>query len=212
MKKKISASIYDFDHTVYDGDCLIDFWLYLLPRRPLALFLIPFQVFMGILFLLRIVRLSRFKSFFLLFVHRIKSERLDKYVRNFWDGHKKKIFPWVRGRLADERKNGHYLICNSASPRFILEPMVSELGFDLLMCTEFDAVDGRQTNRMNGTNCRGEEKVRRIEKWTAEEGIDLHTVNAYSDHLSDIPMFELAENSFLVDRGKIVPYRITTDS
>jgi HAD superfamily hydrolase (TIGR01490 family) len=206
MKKKISASIYDFDHTVYDGDCLIDFWLYLLPRRPLALFLIPLQFFMGILFLLRIIRLSRFKSFFLLFVHRIKADRMEKYLRDFWARRRKGIFPWVRDRLADEHRNGLYLICNSASPRFILEPMVAELGFDLLICTEFEVIDGRLTNRMIGTNCRGEEKVRRIEKWTAEQDIELRTVNAYSDHLSDIPLFELAENSFLINRGKIIPY------
>ena len=209
MKKKITASIYDFDRTVYNGDCLVDFWFYLLPRRPLAIFLVPLQIFMAILFLLRIVRLSRFKSFFLLFVHGIKTDRLDQFVHDFWARRKKGIFPWVRDRLAEERKNGLYLICNSASPRFILEPMVADLGFDLLICTEFDTAGGRQTNHMIGTNCRGAEKVRKIEKWTAGQDIDLRTVNAYSDHLSDIPLFELAENSYLIKRGEITLYRST---
>ncbi|OHD56660.1 MAG: hypothetical protein A2Y33_13135 [Spirochaetes bacterium GWF1_51_8] len=209
MEKKIKASIYDFDKTLYRGDSLIDFWIYMLIRRPYTLLLLPLQFFFGILFILKLVRLARFKALFLLFTTGLKTELLDYYLKDFWKRKRKKIFPWVRERLAEERKRGEFLICNSASPRFILEPMVSELGFDLLICTEFEARDGRQTNRMIGTNCRGEEKVRRLEKWSAENDIELSVTSAYSDHLSDVPLLELAEHGYLIVHGKIEPYTPT---
>ena len=37
---------YDFDKTIYDGDCFIDFYKYCLYRRIYLIFFIPIQLIM----------------------------------------------------------------------------------------------------------------------------------------------------------------------
>ena len=63
-----------------------------------------------------------------------------------------------------------------------------------LVSTSLEIKDGRMTGRIEGKNCHGQEKVRRIrEKWNLDEFGEIY---AYGDSEADKPMLALATKSF----------------
>jgi HAD superfamily hydrolase (TIGR01490 family) len=63
-----------------------------------------------------------------------------------------------------------------------------------LVSTSLEVKDGRMTGRIEGKNCYGQEKVRRIrERWNLDEFGEIY---AYGDSASDKPMLALATKSF----------------
>ena len=86
---------------------------------------------------------------------------------------------------------GARMVIVTASPEIIVAPFARGLGADLLLGTrfEFDAA-GRFTGRLDGANCRGEEKVRRLREVF---GDDIRLEAAYGDTGGDHAMLAIAE-------------------
>src|SRR5258706_45686 len=71
--------------------------------------------------------------------------------------------PKALEKLAWHRSRGHWCVLLSASPALYVEPWARAAGFDEVLATRlrYDA-DGHVAG-LDGENCRGEEKVRRLE-------------------------------------------------
>lgn len=204
MNRKINMVIYDFDLTIYAGDSFTDFWLYTLLRRPYIIIFFPYQLLMAILFLLRIISLDKFKEAFISYIWLFGKKRLEGYIQKFWARKKHKIYSWIPARLKEEKKCGWYLMCISASPSFLLAPMVKDLGIETLISTDYGVVHNKQGNRMLSPNCKGKEKVIRLNKWAIANNYDYTIKRFYSDSLSDMPMFDIAKEKYFVRHGKIL--------
>jgi phosphatidylglycerophosphatase C len=89
------------------------------------------------------------------------------------------------------RQKGATLAIVTASPEEVIAPFAERLGADVLIGTRlgFDA-EGRVTGAFEGLNCRGEEKVVRLE---ARFGGGLRLKAAYGDTSGDLPMLAIAE-------------------
>jgi phosphatidylglycerophosphatase C len=89
------------------------------------------------------------------------------------------------------RAEGAILAIVTASPEEVVAPFAAALGADLLIGTRlgFDA-DGRVTGALEGENCRGPEKVRRL-RAAFGEGLQLKA--AYGDTGGDREMLAMAE-------------------
>ena len=61
-------NVYDFDHTIYAGDCTIDFWCYCLKKYPIILRTIPSVLLYYILFKLHLCQRETFKEQFYTFL------------------------------------------------------------------------------------------------------------------------------------------------
>jgi len=86
---------------------------------------------------------------------------------------------------------GARLVIVTASPETIVSPIARGLGADLLLGTRLAFDDaGRVTGDFDGENCRGPEKVRRLQ---AVFGEDVHLEAAYGDTDGDREMLALAE-------------------
>ena len=59
-----------------------------------------------------------------------------------------------------------------------------------------------RTGKYEGLNCWGPEKVVRLK---AQMGID-HCDRFYSDSQSDTPLAQIADEAFLIKKGKICPW------
>ena len=188
-------NVYDFDHTIYDGDSSVDFYRFVLCRRPYLIVLLPFQVFGMTLFLFGIFSKERMKESFFIFIHYIP---LQKMVFSFWEINRGKIKSWY----LRQKQDSDAIV--SASPEFLLEPLVCRYLGVTLIASRIDP----GTCKFIGKNCLGGEKVTRLYAAYPNGIIE----NFYSDSLSDVPLAEKAQQSFIIKGHNIVPwdnYRIT---
>jgi len=182
-------NVYDFDHTVYAGDSSVDFYVYVLCKKPYLIVLLPFQVLGVVLYIFGIYSKEAMKEKFFIFVRFIS---VGELVLCFWENKRKKIKAWYMQQKEDTD------VIISASPEFLLEPLVcGYLGVSLI-ASRFDVSKGKYIGR----NCFGEEKVVRLnEKYP---GGVIETF--YSDSVSDSPLAEKARQSFIVKGHKIIPW------
>lgn len=110
---------------------------------------------------------------------------------------------WMREDVARRfrwhQQQGHVVVLVSASFDAYLAPLGDLLEADAVLCTRLEILNGVATGRLDGPNCRGEEKVRRIAQWCEESGLSLESVEyAYGDSKGDLDMLNLARHSFFV--------------
>ena len=177
---------YDFDGTIYRGDSTVDFYLFALRRHPSLIRYIPRQMADAIRYGLKRIGKTEFKQSFFRFLSAIETE---KTVEQFWNKNQQKIAEWYLNR----RKPDDIII--SASPEFLLRPLRMSLGIQRLIASKVDT----RTGIFAGENCRGQEKVRRLET----EFQIAHVDEFYSDSFSDLPMARIADRAFLVKNGRI---------
>ena len=183
-------NVYDFDQTIYEPDSSYSFFLYCLKHhtRP-VLSVIPEALLLLIKYRRGEAEAAVLKE--QLFSYLSYLSDIESEVERFWDIHRQNIGQWY----LDRRRNDDVII--SASPEFLLRPMAVRLGVQLI-ATPMDPYSGR----IRGKNCHDWEKVRRFR----ERFPDAHVERFYSDSLSDAPMAELADEAFLVRKGKCVPW------
>lgn len=100
-----------------------------------------------------------------------------------------------------ERRAGRRLLLATAAPHFYAVPIAKRLGIDDVIATGSSWRDGLLLPEIDGANCYGAEKLRRVEAFLADTGIaraDAH-LRFYSDHASDAPLFELCDEAFAVN-------------
>jgi phosphoserine phosphatase/putative flippase GtrA len=183
-------NVYDFDHTIYQGDSSLDFFFFVLRRKPYLAVLAPVQIGGILLYLFRRISKEAMKTYFFLFVRFIPVETI---AEEFWKRHTRKIARWYR-----EQRNGGDVII-SASPEFLLAPVVR--GY--LQCALIASQVDPKTGVYHGKNCFGEEKARRFRERYPGAGID----RFYSDSASDTPLAAMAERSFMVSGDRIIPWQ-----
>lgn len=98
---------------------------------------------------------------------------------------------WHQGR--DDR-----VVLVSASLGVYLRPLADELGLDGVEAVELIVDDhGRLTGAMTGPNCRGPEKVVRLDRWLSAEGLHRSGIElwAYGDSAGDDELLVAAEHA-----------------
>jgi phosphatidylglycerophosphatase C len=106
---------------------------------------------------------------------------------------------WMREdvvkRLRWHQSQGHVVVLVSASLSPYLEPLGDLLEVDAVLCTELESDGNVFTGKIRGANCRGTEKVRRLQSWCDSAGIPVSSVRyAYGDSSGDTEMLASVEN------------------
>jgi HAD superfamily hydrolase (TIGR01490 family) len=111
------------------------------------------------------------------------------------------VYAGARAAIAADRAAGRRIVLATASYAFYAGAIAERLGFDDVIGTGVMRDDGRVRARIAGENCYGAAKLRMIEAWMAGEGIARKdaTVRFYSDHVSDAPTLEWADEAFAVN-------------
>ena len=105
-------------------------------------------------------------------------------------------------RIAADRAAGYRLVMATASFGFYTDAIARALGIDTVIATRSASdAGGRILARIDGENCYGAAKLRRIEAWLAGEGVVRAgaDVRFYSDHVSDAPVLGWADAAFAVN-------------
>lgn len=197
---------YDFDKTLYDGDSSFHFWFFFHLRKPYLFLLLPFYLLLVLAFFLHLISFEILKQGFFVYMNFAREDEMMKFVDAFWEKKSERFYPWVKSQIQSQKNEGATLVCMSASPEFLLKGKVAELGFDGFFGTRYRRKNGRITSRFDGKNCKGEEKLSRLDesKFSFKNGYEMTT--AFSDHLSDLPMLCRASKAYLVVDGKIRPF------
>ena len=182
--------VYDFDGTIYDGDSSIDFYLFCLKKNIKLLRYIPGEVLYSILYRFKIKTKEEFKQKFFSFLCEINN--VDDIVTLFWKKHEKKI------KYFYLNKNHSNDVIISASPFFLLNPICEKLKIKKLIASNFNKNNGT----LSGKNCYGINKVDRFREIFGNISIE----NFYTDSLSDLPLIQIANNSYIVKKNKIIKY------
>jgi len=183
-------NLYDFDNTVYDGDTnkdIIKFFIFKYPSKVIKCLLKANKLKKE--YKKGRVEFERVKEELFLFLSEIKD--IDKLLNLFANKNMKKIKKWYL-----QNKNENDIIV-TASYELWIKKFCDKLGVRYLIGTKIDS-----RGYIIGKNCKGEEKVLRI-KYSLPSAI---IKNAYSDSSSDIPMLKLAQNAFVVEGNKLIPY------
>ena len=192
MKRRIA--FFDFDGTITTKDSLLEFLLFRFgkPKTITGLLLVsPYYV----LYMLKLIP-----------VQTAKQKVLQQFFKNTpvadfetaCNEFTKSVIPsLLRSKALHEiellKEKGATVVIISASPENWIRPWAKSLGVEAL-ATRLQVDNGKITGRISGNNCRGKEKVLRINE--AYNLSDWDEIYAYGDTKGDKPMLELATFKF----------------
>lgn len=186
--------VYDFDGTIYDGDSTVDFTRFCLRRHPSLLLALPRFAWVCLRLAAGRAGLREMKS--VLFSEMARRFSLEDEARQFWQQPKTraKLGAWFETTPRDVP-----IVIASASPEFELRYAAALLGVETLIGTRCDTATGLLT----GLNCKGEEKLRRM-----EEAVGPYTIRAmYTDSVkSDGPLLRKAQQGYILRHGAVSRY------
>ena len=186
--------VYDFDGTIYDGDSTVDFTRFCLRRHPSLLLALPRFAWVCLRLAAGRAGLREMKS--VLFSEMARRFSLEDEARQFWQQPKTraKLGAWFETTPRDVP-----IVIASASPEFELRYAAALLGVETLIGTRCDTATGLLT----GPNCKGEEKLRRM-----EEAVGTYTIRAmYTDSVkSDGPLLRKAQQGYILRHGAVSRY------
>ena len=186
--------VYDFDKTIYNGETSTDFMLFFLKRNPKYIIRI-FNALYSLVYYKK--NLKKSKEIFFKILNGLDIKFLKEEINEFWKVKKDKIFSWVYDEIFENKKIADELILISATPSIFLDGISKELGFDKLLSTEFENLNEVFNSKIIGANCKGEEKVRRLNNYIS----DYNILKFYSDSMSDKPLFDLADEKIFINKG-----------
>jgi HAD superfamily hydrolase (TIGR01490 family) len=199
-------AIYDMDRTVTKRATYTPFLLHCARRRaPWRLLFLPIVLLAMVAYLLRLIDRGRLKEInhHLLIGGKIHPSELKPLVDSFADAQiAANIRPGALKAIARDKTEGRRLILATASYRLYADAIAQRLGFDDVIGTDsVIGLDDRVHAKIAGKNCYGPEKKRMIDDWIAKSGLigDHGHVRFYSDHASDRPVFEWAQEPVAVN-------------
>jgi phosphatidylglycerophosphatase C len=111
------------------------------------------------------------------------------------------IRPGALQQIRQDRDAGTVPVIVTAAPEIYAKSIARLLGIDACVATRHQrSGNGDLLAGIAGENNYGEEKVRRVEAWLAEAGFDRGDCEliAYTDHPSDAPILQFADEGILV--------------
>lgn len=203
VDQPVKIALYDMDRTVTVRGTYTPFLLHVARRMaPWRLLLMPIVPFVMLAYVLRLIPRRRLKEInqHLMMGGKVRRAALAPHIESYADHvltHN--IRKGALERIAQDRAEGYRLVLATASYRLYVEAIARRAGFDAVIATDHMGQDVEYVRaRIAGENCYDAAKLAMIRHWMAEEGIarDQAHIRAYSDHVSDAPMLEFADEPY----------------
>lgn len=182
-------NIYDFDNTVYNGNCSVDFFVYCVKKDPRLLKYAPKHFFDLVMYKMRFFdrRIDNGKFTTIDFLRDLKG--IDNLIDDFWDINIKKINDWYH----DVKTNNDVIV--SSAPEFLLGPVCEKLGIKHYIGSLIDKNNGI----LEGKLCYKEEKVRRFNEKYHNYDVESLFIDSYEKNSFSAK----ANNIYLVKKKKV---------
>ena len=197
-------AIYDMDRTVTRHATYTPFLLHCATRRaPWRLLLIPFVILSMLAYVAKLIDRGRLKEINhrLLLGHKRHPHELKPLVDSFAERQvATNIRPGARAAIARDKAEGRRVVMATASYRLYADAIGKRLGFDDVIGTgSIIGLDARVHAKIDGENCYGPAKLRMVTDWLGKSGLTRGHIRFYSDHASDAPVFEWADEAVAVN-------------
>lgn len=201
---KSNFAIFDVDYTIVNGDSMLLMLLFGIKKKPVIIFYIPIILVKSVFALLGIIDKRIAKDAINIPLKYLEEKELEQFYNEVI---LKNINIQVMKALKEHKKNGYYILLVSASAEAYLNYFTEHDYIDSVIGTKVNRIN----NKIDGENCKGIEKVKRINEYLEENNLEIDFENsfAYSDSLSDKPMLSLVRNRYRVNirKGTIGEFR-----
>ncbi len=194
MKNGRTLALFDFDGTITKKDTFLDFFMFVYGPWKIAGIALKIAPFI-ILHFLKIYSGKKLKELF--FAYLIKGWSRERFVQeatNYYEKRLKKIIKTSALNEIKKLKNeGVQIVVVTASAEEWVVPFTDDMEIDII-ATELEIAEGLYTGNIKGKNCRGDEKVKRIDEKYDTALFD--RVFAYGDSSGDKEMLDMATEGF----------------
>ena len=91
--------------------------------------------------------------------------------------------------LHNHHHDNDIMLLASATNSVLVEPIARRLGFENIVATEVEIIDGVYTGKVYGRPALGQGKLTKVEEWAAKNNIkDFKDAIFYSDSINDLPL------------------------
>ncbi|MGL5066609.1 MAG: HAD family hydrolase [Sarcina sp.] len=199
ISKKLA--IFDIDKTIIKGDSMFHLLKYTKTKYPAAKAKLPTLFVKLVLYKFGVINTHKVKeAMFYTFNYLNNDDFKDFYSSMLKDA----MFKNAIEKMKDLKEKGYLILLVSASPEAYLKYFEDEEYVDFVIGTRFKYTENKFINQIDGINCKGDEKVKRINAYLFENNISIDKNNsvAFSDSLSDTPMFNLVKKAYLINFKK----------
>jgi len=198
------AAVFDLDKTITRQATYIPFLLSVARHKVFKLLYVVPIVGAGLAYKIGLISRGRVKELMLTAIlGKASRAEVAAYAEAFVaECVGRGLRPGALRAIAEHRARGHNLILATASFDFYVERLGRELGFDAVIATR-SAWDesGRLLGRIDGENCYGAEKLRRLEE-ALPDLRGSYRVVAYSDSHVDLPLLCWADSGVAVNPSR----------
>lgn len=195
-------AVYDMDRTITRSGTYTPFLFHMVfARAPWRLIMLPLLPLGFLAYGLKLIGRKGLKTFNqrLLLGSKPSVHDLQPHIEKFADRvMRTNSYRRAIDQIELDRKDGRRLILATASYELYVRAIAQRLGFDDVLATQL-TVDpqGRVLPKIIGENCYDTAKLDRIKTLLKEQGLarDRLNIRAYSDHVSDAPMMEFADEA-----------------
>ncbi len=200
------AAFFDFDETLIDVESSRLGIQWLMDRGLLPLSYILKILIANFFYQRHLLSDERIVKILLTFYRKKRLEDFEKGADKFYQEYlKPHLAPAIVDRVRFHQNRGHLLALISGSVRYLLEPVIKDLGFEHLLCTDLEVGrDGRLTGKPQGPVCVDYNKKQLTLRLAETLGLDLAKSYAYGNHHSDLPLLEIVGNPYVVEPTRVL--------
>jgi HAD superfamily hydrolase (TIGR01490 family) len=196
-------AIFDVDYTLTKSETLYELFKFMLWKDKKLIKHLPVSLGSALLYVVKIFDEKKAKDNFIRFLMNIEEKELELLMEEFYEKKISKIlYKDAIDRIKQLKNEGCKIYLISASPEVYLNQLYKIKEVDKIIGTRLKCEEKKYS--IEGFNCKGEEKVKRLNEFLKENKIEVDYENSYmfSDSLSDLPLLELVGHPYLINYKK----------
>jgi len=198
-------AIFDVDFTLTSKETSLELYKYMVRKNPILIKHLPKHLITLLLYGTKIYDEKKTKQAFLRFLDGMKEQELQTLMKGFYrDKLSNIIYEDSIKMIKKLKREGCKIYLISASPEFYLNELYNIKEVDKVIGTKFRVENGIFKPVMEGANCKGEEKVKRLMEELKKDNIEVDFKRSYmfSDSLADLPLLRLVGKGYLINYKK----------
>ncbi|MEG0773011.1 HAD-IB family hydrolase [Clostridium sp.] len=195
-------AIFDIDFTLTKKETSIELYKYMLKKDPKLIKHLPRHLITLLLYGIKFYDEKKSKEAFLRFLDGVEEKEVQRIVKSFYREKLSSIIYEDAINMIKKLKNeGYKVYLISASGEFYLNELYNIKEVDKIIGTKFKVENGVFKSLMEGANCKGEEKIKRLMEELKKDNIEADFKNSYmfSDSLADLPLLKLVGKGYLIN-------------